>query len=554
MPIRWSFKHLPTTHSTGSTVVRSTGLHSTRKTESSKPGDVPGLASQDTRGRPMSEAGRKLWWRAAIVAVLVGGAVIGGWVGKSRNAAAEFGEVRMMALLPREQPTRTVLQSPVPQTSRKVIPAAMSVPAEVFSEPAALPSLPPVELKSTKPVIFDSAVSGGGTPPTIPLVPASATIPPINIALPAPPPVPEIPSPQAVPPATAADPVIPTIAPIVPVLPPPSILQSAPPQREVVPPPLPAKSPESVKSGTVIKPDSDLQGGNTGNTVKTENADGSSAPPLLPMPGLEVPAFPSAPPVMNPIPTPPAVPVAGSWDRARRPLVDQAKPVETPLENSEKYVFPIPIAAAPTPGDSTVNRLKQSVAAALLGGLCFVPATTAAAGMPFPAVPLPRHVGADDKADIAALKTQVESVDKKLTDIQKDIKQLAELLNGRKDEKGFPLPSDPGIVAEMKKLKDSLAAIELDMTKLKTQSSSLRPPNAGNASVPSAAKGIVRVVNEYPVQISIVVNGTSYRVAPSKSMDVDVPAGEFTYQLLESGAASTRSNIKEKEVVTLRIK
>jgi hypothetical protein len=56
------------------------------------------------------------------------------------------------------------------------------------------------------------------------------------------------------------------------------------------------------------------------------------------------------------------------------------------------------------------------------------------------------------------------------------------------------------------------------------------------------------------VQISIVVNGTSYRVAPSKTFDVDVPAGEFSYQLLESGAASTKSVIKEKETVTLRIK
>ena len=71
---------------------------------------------------------------------------------------------------------------------------------------------------------------------------------------------------------------------------------------------------------------------------------------------------------------------------------------------------------------------------------------------------------------------------------------------------------------------------------------------------PKAGKGTVRVVNEYPVQISIVVNGTSYRVAPSKTLDIDVPAGDFTYQLLEAGAASTKSVIREKETVTLRIK
>jgi hypothetical protein len=63
------------------------------------------------------------------------------------------------------------------------------------------------------------------------------------------------------------------------------------------------------------------------------------------------------------------------------------------------------------------------------------------------------------------------------------------------------------------------------------------------------------VVNEYPIQITIAINGTfSYKVAPSKSLEIDVPAGEFSYQLLEAGTASTRSTIKEKETVTLRIK
>jgi hypothetical protein len=234
--------------------------------------------------------------------------------------------------------------------------------------------------------------------------------------------------------------------------------------------------------------------------------------------------------------------------------VDRAKPIETPLRDSDKYVFPIPTAAAPTPGDSTVNPLNQSISAALLGSLLFVPAKPANAAPPLPAVPFPTRIAADDKADIAALKTQVEGVDKKLTELQKDIKQLTELLNGKKDEKGYPLPSDPGIVSELKKLKDSLAAVEAEMTKMKTQSSSLRPPSTGSSTDPKPTRGTVRVVNEYPVQISIVVNGTSYRVAPSKSLDIDVPVGEFTYQLLESGAASTKSVIKEKELVTLRIK
>ena len=37
-------------------------------------------------------------------------------------------------------------------------------------------------------------------------------------------------------------------------------------------------------------------------------------------------------------------------------------------------------------------------------------------------------------------------------------------------------------------------------------------------------------------------------------LDVEVPAGDFTYHLLQSGAAPTKSAIKDKETVTLRIK
>jgi len=233
------------------------------------------------------------------------------------------------------------------------------------------------------------------------------------------------------------------------------------------------------------------------------------------------------------------------------------KPTNRPLLNSEKDEFPIPNLIAPTPGDPTVRILNQSAAAAVLGGMLFAPANSATAtAAPLP-IPLPTRI--DEKTDLAELKTKVESANTRLSDIQRDLKQLTELLNGRRDKDGIPDGTSRGLVADLKDLSDRLRKVEEDLTKMKGQSSSLRPavPNSAvpnTATDPKAGKGTVRVVNEYPVQISIVVNGTSYRVAPSKTLDVDVPAGEFNYQLLESGAASTKSVIKEKETVTLRIK
>ena len=258
-------------------------------------------------------------------------------------------------------------------------------------------------------------------------------------------------------------------------------------------------------------------------------------------------------PVEPPLTTPklPAVPVAGTPDKTPGTPVSQPKPVEPPLRFDEKNPL------VPTPGDTTMIPLSRSVAAAVIGGMLLAP-TPAPAASPVPVFPVPSTpvvpIQADDKTEVAELKKQVEDSNRKLSTIQDQLKLLTELLNGRRDEKGFPLPSDTGLVAQMRELKDRLAQIEKDLMAYKTQTA-LRPVTPTNPIVESKpAKGTVRVVNEYPVQISIVVNGTSYRVAPSKSLDVEVTAGEFSYQLLESGTALTKSAIKDKETVTLRIK
>ena len=226
--------------------------------------------------------------------------------------------------------------------------------------------------------------------------------------------------------------------------------------------------------------------------------------------------------------------------------MDRVKPGDQSITKPERDLNLI----APTTGDPTVRILNESIAAAVVGGMLYAPASAAPPVQL--TVPLPLQI--QDKTDVADLKTKIEAANNKLTDIQKDLKDLTELLKGRKDKDGFPIETSPGLIAELRKFTDRLARVEEDLNKMKGQTS-LRPatPNVIPAD-PRTGKGTIRVVNEYPVQISIVVNGTSYRVAPTKSLDVDVAAGEFTYQLLESGAASTKSVIKEKETVTLRIK
>src|SRR5207248_3094985 len=143
---------------------------------------------------------------------------------------------------------------------------------------------------------------------------------------------------------------------------------------------------------------------------------------------------------------------------------DRTKPVD-PLRNPGTPGLPIPVPTGPyspptpTPGDTTVSTLHQSVAAAVLGGVLLAPSAPARAVPPLPAVPIPGAVAADDKTDLATVKTQVEEANKKLAAIQEQLKLITEALNGKKDGHGIRLESDPGLIEEMKRLKDKLAQV-----------------------------------------------------------------------------------------------
>lgn len=167
-----------------------------------------------------------------------------------------------------------------------------------------------------------------------------------------------------------------------------------------------------------------------------------------------------------------------------------------------------------------------------------------------PAVPLPgTAVRAESEAE-KQLKKDLEDANKKIDKLSKQVERLTELLNGRYDDKGVRYESDAGAIEDIKKLRNKIADLDAEIKSLKAQSQTALKPVVPN----EARKGTVRVVNEYPVEISILVNEKSYRVAASTKLDVEVPAGEFTYQLLPTAATATRSPIKDKETVTLRIK
>jgi hypothetical protein len=181
--------------------------------------------------------------------------------------------------------------------------------------------------------------------------------------------------------------------------------------------------------------------------------------------------------------------------------------------------------------------LRQTALAAAMGALALAP--TSAAALPLPA------------AETQEKAKTLEELSNDVKSMQATLKRLADVIDGRRDERGLPLPYDRGLAEEVKELKNTVARLENQLKAMEKSSTSFR----GNVPTdPLTGKGTVRVVNEYPVDVSIVVNGVSYRLSPNERRDVLVAPGEFRYQLLTAGAGETRSVIREKETVTLRIK
>jgi hypothetical protein len=352
---------------------------------------------------------------------------------------------------------------------------------------AAPPPIPPADAAGVLPAASPS--------PAKPATPKPAPPPPAFALLPLPGSVtpPEV---KDTPPEVKDTP--PAERPVAPVIPPPpGLAPPAPPEKSVLP----------LLPDPVPPPDFNLRPSDPAHSVKPEAPVTSPGP----VPPLSLPA--PKPVVVTPVlPAPPPEPLGTPTGRVRGP-------------------------SAPTPGDNTMTGLNKTVLAAVVGGALALTPTRAAAQPPQPTN--------------EELKKQLEAANLKLDELKRDVKRLSEALEGRRDEKGYPLPSDPGLVAELKRLRDRVDDVERAMR----SSTSLRPNTVGPVVTPAlTGRGTVRVVNEYATPVSIVVNSSNYRVEPNRTLDVDVPTGEFTYHLLAAGVAPTRSVIKDKEVVTLRVR
>jgi hypothetical protein len=140
-------------------------------------------------------------------------------------------------------------------------------------------------------------------------------------------------------------------------------------------------------------------------------------------------------------------------------------------------------------------------------------------------------------------------IEDKLADIEKKLDALTQAVMGKKTSDGTVI--EKGLTDTLRTLTADLATLRTEIEGIK-KSTSFRPPAAAD---PMAGRGTVQIDNRYPVEVTVLVNGLSYRVPAGTKLDVTVPAGEFTYQLLSGlDPVVQRGTVAERQVATLRVK
>jgi hypothetical protein len=299
----------------------------------------------------------------------------------------------------------------------------------------------------------------------------------------------------------------------------------------------------------------------------------SLAVPTIAVPTeIAQPAKPVAPPVL-------IQPGFSPSPDFRLPPVDSGISVKSTPATLTSREFASPNAPGETPMIPSFTTVKSAVLgvalaatpASALGAPDTIPITDAKKDEKKPEAPKPDVV--------AELKTEIEKLKKDLADEKKLREQTDDTVLGKVNKETGK--TEPGLITKLtdfetrlkaietnlakidvKRLEETLAKIDLKLADLAKATTSTamkpdvkeKPEETGAPKQMPSPKSSIRIINEYPVPISMIINGTSHRIEPSQTKVVEITAGNYTYELLHAGSQPTSATIKESDSVTLRIK
>jgi outer membrane murein-binding lipoprotein Lpp len=184
--------------------------------------------------------------------------------------------------------------------------------------------------------------------------------------------------------------------------------------------------------------------------------------------------------------------------------------------------------------DADNSRFSQPGDAPMMGSKLALAAVIGAATMMTPS-----QAAADDMAEavkkLEAAVKKLEATDKSLTDYKLSnataVRQLQD---------------------DVESLKSRVRQLEDDVRTLRAAPapSSTSKFGPGNSATRT---GRIKLSNDYLEEMSIVVNGMSYRLAPGQTRTISVPAGPFTYQVLQLQRMPQERYINPDEEKPIRI-
>jgi uncharacterized coiled-coil protein SlyX len=133
-----------------------------------------------------------------------------------------------------------------------------------------------------------------------------------------------------------------------------------------------------------------------------------------------------------------------------------------------------------------------------------------------------------------------------LTELRKLAQRMQEVESGIRAAKAS---TDTAII----KLSDEMAQLKEQVRRLEDRLNAM-PQQSISSSSFRKEEGRLRLVSEYPTEVTVLVNGRSYRLLPYQTRELILPAGTFTYELLDEEFPFTRTRtMMSGETFTVRI-
>jgi hypothetical protein len=157
----------------------------------------------------------------------------------------------------------------------------------------------------------------------------------------------------------------------------------------------------------------------------------------------------------------------------------------------------------------------------------------------------------DLKEERRTQKLRFEEISQKLDDAKNKLSTI--------DNSVFALQqANSGNEKEIRALKSQIESLRKDMDSLRGQLST-QPTNPSTSFRPSfspnmvAGLGALRVQNDYPSPMDVIVNGVTFQIMPFTTEYYEVPAGSFSYRIMGVDAATKFRTIEAGKTLPVRI-